>query len=69
MKYLSIIKIGITAILQITFLFLMGCSSSTYLCPLKDLPGACSSQLKAYQATLTREATQDSIFENDENKR
>lgn len=60
-----ILRIGFIMILQVIMLFLTACSSA-YICPLKDLPGACSSQWKAYQATLTHQADNDSIFENTE---
>lgn len=68
MRYQKVMRIGLVMVLQIAMLFMMGCSSSAYICPLKDLPGACSSQWKAYQATLTHphQMDKDSIFENDE---
>ncbi len=69
MTYRHITRIGWIIILQMNMLFLTACSSSAYICPLKDLPGACSSQWKAYQATLTHQADNDSIFENDEKNR
>ena len=66
MRHQIIMRIGLMLILQISMLGMTGCSSSAYICPLKDLPGACSSQWKAYQATLNHQADKDSIFENDE---
>jgi hypothetical protein len=63
MKYKSLLSLS--SVFLIFMMGLLGCTPSAYICPLKDLPGACRSQMDAYQATLRNKADKDSIFSCD----
>jgi len=49
-------------LISIAILFLAGCVSAGYQCPLNNKPGTCSSQLNAYQASFNQPVNSDSLF-------
>lgn len=61
---------NLSPVLKIILWFLIlplttACVPSSYICPLKDQPGACTSQLNTYRATLNNRVNieNDSIFD------